>query len=106
MLAHSFRLVAWRLFPRASRAKPALCVLACILAGLALSGCGGSKPQPLQVVSGAGFSFEAPASWTVRRAGSVVTARSGNEFLQVARFPLVKRYRPALFGAVARELRV
>jgi hypothetical protein len=58
------------------------------------------------VVSGTGFSFKAPASWTVRKAASVVTVRDGVEFVQVARFPLVKAYRPALFAAVARELRV
>jgi hypothetical protein len=57
-------------------------------------------------VSGPGFGFMAPKSWTVRRAGSVVTVRRGSDFVQVARFPLVKRYRPALFAAVARELRV
>jgi len=58
------------------------------------------------VVSGTGFSFEAPASWAVRKSTSVVTVRDGAEFIQVARFPLVKAYRPALFAAVARELRV
>jgi hypothetical protein len=106
ILAPSFRLVASRLIPGPSRAKQTLCILACILAGIALSGCGGSGPEPFRLVSGVGFHFEAPATWTVRRSGSVVTVRDGVEFVQVARFPLVKAYRPALFAAVARELRV
>src|SRR5947199_234701 len=100
MLAGSFRLVASRLIPRPHRRKQALLLAVCILAGCA--GSGNGKTQP---VAGHGFRFMAPAGWSVRQGGTVVTVRHRDEFVQVAAFPLIHPYRPSLYAAVAKELR-
>jgi hypothetical protein len=57
------------------------------------------------VVRGEGFSFEAPADWTVVRDGNVTAVAKGAvDRVEVSVFQLVKPYRPALFEAAAREL--
>jgi hypothetical protein len=99
MLLESFRIVTPRLIPRHLRRKQAL-----VVAALILTGCGGSSTPKTQVVSGPGFHFEAPAGWTVARAPQKVSATHGSDFVQVATFPLLKPYSPALFGRVAKEL--
>ncbi len=54
---------------------------------------------------GAGFSFQAPATWTVAGKGDSVAASSGPvDLLQARRFALEKAYRPALFVAASKEL--
>lgn len=104
MLAGSFRLVIARLIPRSFR-----CKLALFLATAILAGCGGSsatEPQgEWQSVRGPGFSFDAPAGWRVERAKSRVAATHDAELVQVATFPLLRRYDVKLFDEVARELR-
>ncbi|MFL5928245.1 MAG: hypothetical protein ACJ77E_15050 [Gaiellaceae bacterium] len=76
-----------------------------------LAGCGGSsasEPQgqeKWQSVRGHGFSFQAPAGWRVERAKSRVAATHETELVQVATFPLLRRYDAKLFHEVARELR-
>jgi hypothetical protein len=56
-------------------------------------------------VKGDGFSFAAPASWTVVRKGPSVAAVDGDvNRVEVVRFTLEKPYRPALFAAASREL--
>jgi hypothetical protein len=56
-------------------------------------------------VKGDGFSYAAPASWTVVRKGSSVAAVDGDvNRVEVMRFTLEKPYRPGLFAAAAREL--
>jgi hypothetical protein len=78
-------------------------VLVCILAG-----CGGSSAhkQPSARVAGPGFAFQAPAGWKVQRADGRVEATRDSELVQVATFPLQRRYTPALFGKVSKELTV
>jgi hypothetical protein len=104
MLAESFRLVIARLIPRNLR-----CKLALLLATAILAGCGGSsasEPQAAwQAVRGPGFKFDAPAGWKVERAKGRVWATQDSELVQVATFPLLRRYDAKLFGRVARELR-
>ena len=56
-------------------------------------------------MKGDGFSYVAPATWTVVRKGSSVAAEDGDvNRIEVVRFTLEKPFRPALFAAAAREL--
>ena len=87
--------------PRAFGA-PAVLVLATILTGC--GGSGGGKPP--QRVSGPGFSFAAPSGWHVVRSGELVSAGSGSDLVQVARFRLLKPYSEDLFERVEKELNV
>jgi hypothetical protein len=103
MPVESFRLVTARLIPRVPRCKQAL-----LLATVILAGCGGSgaatDETTAQTVTGAGYSFQAPAGWKVDHAKNRVSARRGSELVQVAVFPLQKTYDEQLFGRVAGEL--
>jgi hypothetical protein len=72
-----------------------------------LTGCGGSGGgKPPQRVAGPGFTFGAPAGWHVVRTGELVSAASGADLLQVARFRLLKPYSDGLFRKVEKELDV
>ncbi len=75
-----------------------------VVAVLILSGCGGAGATKPQVVRGPGFSFEAPREWKVTRTKLRVTAAQGSTTVQVATFPLLKPYTPALFDRVTKEL--
>lgn len=55
-------------------------------------------------VHGPGFTFEAPAGWTVTNPASGAVVRRGKALVSVTRFPLLKAYDPAEFNAVAKEL--
>jgi hypothetical protein len=57
-------------------------------------------------VIGPGFSFAAPGGWQVARSGERVSAGSGSDLVQVARFRLLKPYSDALFQKVEKELDV
>ena len=73
-----------------------------------LAGCGGSSApkQHWAVVNGSGFRFQAPLGWKVAGGKAKAMAVHDSELVQVATFPLVKRYDDALFDQVARELTV
>ena len=78
-----------------------------IFSGCILAGCGGSgahAPQA-QRVQGHGFSFEAPTGWVVTTGPRQTAAKQDSELVQVATFPLLKAYRPALFARVEVELK-
>jgi len=79
---------------------------ALLVALLILAGCGGSsEPKAAyQVVTGAGFSFQAPAGWKVEHALRRSEAASGSELVQVVTFALVRPYTAALFTRVTVEL--
>ena len=72
-----------------------------------LTGCGGSgaKQAAAQTVAGPGFSFAAPAGWQPAVGKQRASASHDDELLQVAAFPLLKPYSPALFRRVELELR-
>jgi hypothetical protein len=57
-------------------------------------------------VIGPGFSFAAPGGWRVARSGQRVSAGSGSDLVQVARFKLLKPYSASLFQKVEKELAV
>ena len=76
---------------------------------LILSGCGGggqSKAPQWQAVSSGSFHFRAPKAWRVTEAAGRTTVQDGPQFVQVAVFPLARRYTPALFDRVQSELGV
>ena len=75
-----------------------------LLTTLILAGCGGSSAPKAHIVAGSGFRFEAPVGWKVERTSRQVSATHGSDLVQVATFPLLKPYRPALFARVATEL--
>ena len=73
-----------------------------------LAGCGGSsaakQQTQWQTLTGAGFTFQAPAGWPAEHAAGRVAATHDSELVQVSTFPLIKRYDEKLFGRVATEL--
>jgi hypothetical protein len=72
---------------------------------LALAGCGGGGGAPaVKAVHGDGYTFSAPADWTVARKGQEVQASAGLKLVSVTRYPLLRRYRPALWPSVVPEL--
>jgi len=69
-----------------------------------LAACGGSDNET-QVVSGNGFTFEAPADWPLVRTPKAIGAQGDEvELVQVTRLPLARPYTPALFKRVVPEL--
>jgi hypothetical protein len=73
---------------------------------LILAGCGGSGAPKArtELVRGPGFSFQAPRGWSLERTRRQVSASRDSELVQVAFFPLLRRYTPALFARVESEL--
>ena len=71
---------------------------------LVVSGCGGGGAQKGYIVRGTGFTFVAPADWEVSRKGPEVQAAQGAQLISVTRFPLLRRFRPALWNEVVPEL--
>lgn len=61
--------------------------------------------MPPQVVRGAGFSFEAPAGWEVKRGErGGASAVAGTQLVGVTRFILRVAYRPELWKKLVPEL--
>jgi hypothetical protein len=102
MLARSFRLVTARLIPRGCRCKQTPFVLLAFI----LAGCGGSRaPQPSwHTVELGSYRFQVPAGWKPTVAKDRYEARKDGSFVQAQAFPLVRAYRPSLFGKVEPEL--
>jgi hypothetical protein len=81
-----------------------------------LAGCGGGgggggttteRTGQGQRVTGDGFTFSAPESWSVSRASSTVTVRPSKDqptLVYVTTLPLSSRYAPALFAKVVKGL--
>ena len=70
--------------------------------------CGGGNGHAEQrVVSGTGYTFEAPKTWEIVRSGRQVQAAEGRHSIAlvgVSRFPLLHVFRPDLRQKVVREL--
>jgi hypothetical protein len=58
----------------------------------------------VKTVQGEGYSFSAPAGWAVTRSGREVQAADGLQLVSVTRYPLLRRFRPALWAKVVPEL--
>ena len=58
----------------------------------------------VRTVAGNGFTFAAPEGWRLRRTSTGVTVTEGIQLLQIATFPLQRRYTDRLFAAVEPEL--
>jgi hypothetical protein len=103
MRGSSFRWVVRRFVPRGDPCKQAaLCAV------LIVSGCGGQKNEASpQVVRGTGYTFSAPADWTIVRSGRQLQAAEGGNSLAlvaVSRFPLLRPAKEPLSAAVVKEL--
>ncbi len=96
----SFRWFANSCVPARNRRKQAVLGLTLLVA----AGCGGGSAGKGTVVKGPGFTFVAPAQWTVSRKGSQVQAAQGAGLISVTRFPLLRRFRPDLWDKVLPEL--
>jgi hypothetical protein len=69
-----------------------------------LPACGGGGSSWQEVV-GDGYSFSAPAAWTVTKAATSTAASSGPvSRVEVATFRLARAYRPRLFARSKEEL--
>jgi hypothetical protein len=95
----SFRRFANRFVPRVNPRKRAILGLAVLAAG-----CGGGEEPEESLVRGTGYTFSAPADWTISRRGREVRVASGLELVSVTRFALVRAYRPELWETVLPEL--
>ena len=92
---------AARFVPGGNPRKQAILGLALLLA----SGCGSRSDQGAErPVRGTGFSFSAPADWSITRPGHEVRVSQGVALVSVARFPLVRAFRPELWRKVVPEL--
>jgi hypothetical protein len=100
MLPVSFRWFASSCVPACNRRKQAVLGLTLLV----VAGCGSSSAQKGYIVHGAGFTFAAPARWTVTRKGREVQAAQGTRLISVALFPLLRRFTPGLWDKVVPEL--
>src|ERR671930_514378 len=101
MLRVSFRSLPSASFPSPRGRKPALAGLAAAV--IVLAGCGGgghkATASHVQTVTGGGYRFSAPSSWSVHRTSRQVTATSGEvDLVGVTTFTLARRYRPSLWA--------
>jgi hypothetical protein len=108
MLRVSFRWLPVAPFPRLRGGKPALVGLAAAVIVLA-AGCGGgghkASASDVKTVTGGGFRFSAPSSWSVSRSGREVTAHGSSvDLVGVTTFRLARVYRPSLWRQAAEAL--
>src|SRR6266516_3474306 len=100
MFTVSFRWFASSGVPSRNRRKQAVLGLTLLV----LAGCGGSAAAKGHIVRGTGFTFVAPADWTVARKGAEVQVAQGTSLLSVTLFPLLRRFRSELWAKVIPEL--
>jgi hypothetical protein len=58
----------------------------------------------VKIVQGDGYSFSAPADWSVARTSRAVQASKALQLVSVTQFPLLRTYRPELWPKVVPEL--
>ena len=103
----SFRWLPTASFPRLEGGKPALAGVAAAVIVLAGCGSGGHKASASDVktVSGGGYRFSAPSSWSVSRTGREVTAIGDPvDLVGVTTFRLARAYRPSLWTKAVEAL--
>src|SRR5204863_6626257 len=89
----SFRWLAGSFVPTVDRCKRAVVVGAVA----ALAACGAESGP--QVVTGTGYSFQAPGDWHIARSAREVRVSEGGDsaaLVGVSRFALLRAFRPAL----------
>jgi hypothetical protein len=97
----SFRWCASRLVPCRNPRKQALLGLTLVV----LAGCGGGNATGgEQTVQGQGYTFAAPAAWSVKQTGREQQAAKGTDLVSVTIFPLQRAFRPGLWDKVVPEL--
>ncbi|MBV8257455.1 MAG: hypothetical protein JO073_06505 [Actinobacteria bacterium] len=67
-------------------------------------GSSGGSARATKVLEGPGFSFSAPATWSVRRAPGSVAVRRQGATVSAAVYRIGKAYDPSQFALAAREL--
>jgi len=100
MLRTSFRWWIRCSFPRLRGGKQRCLLLvgSSLAAASILAGCGGAGGGDTQVVRGTGFTFEAPATWSLVRTPRAIGAQGDAVALvQVTRLPLKPAYSPDQF---------
>ena len=75
-----------------------------LAAALAAAGCGGSSAPSPRALTGPGFDFDAPATWSVKQTPQSVEAMQGDRAVSVTVFALRRTYRPELWPEVVPEL--
>ncbi len=94
----SFRWFPRPIVPRTDRCKQALLLAAALAAGCG-GGHGGTK-----IVAGAGYSFTAPADWTLVRSQRSIQVADGLQLVSVTRFPLLRAFRQELWPKAVPEM--
>jgi hypothetical protein len=92
--------------PRRRGPKPQQALAAAALAAV-LAACGGGEGAELQTVAGAGYTFSAPADWTVAerpRGSSAAPNGDAPEVVSVTVFRLARRYEPDRWAELVPEL--
>jgi hypothetical protein len=74
-----------------------------LAAAILAAGCGGSQGGA-RIIAGTGYSFSAPAGWTIVRSQRSVQAAYGVQVVSVTRFPLLRRFRPELWPKAVPEM--
>jgi hypothetical protein len=74
-----------------------------VVAAVFAAGCGGSHGGT-RIIAGTGYSFSAPADWTVVRSQRSVQVAHGVQLVSVTRFPLLRAFRPELWPKAVPEM--
>jgi hypothetical protein len=98
MLQTSFRWFSRPIVPRADRCKRAVLVAAVLAAG-----CGGGN-SGTRIIGGTGYSFSAPADWSVVGGPRSLRAEHGVQVVSVTRFPLLRAFRTELWSKAVPEM--
>jgi hypothetical protein len=98
MLQASFRWFSRPIVPRADRCKRAV-----LAAAILAAGCGGGNGGT-RIIAGTGYSFSAPADWSVVRSQRSLQVEHGLQLVSVTRFPLLRVFRTELWPKAVPEM--
>lgn len=74
-----------------------------LAAAVLAAGCGGSDGGT-RIIAGTGYSFSAPADWTVAHTQRSAQVAHGVQLVSVTRFPLLRAFRPELWSQAVPEM--